>query len=104
MLTTEGLTCWTILKDDSVGVKTGGARLPGEGESSTGESGRTTFRAAGGAFLVPLRMESRGRFGVGVVVTIVGIGGASGTRTLVEGNRLGVLKLVKLGVGGEWLR
>jgi hypothetical protein len=81
-----------------VGVKTRGARLLGEGVSSTGESGLTTVRAAGGPFLVPLRIESRGRFGVGVVVTIVGIGGASGTRTLDEENRFGVLKL---GVGGE---
>jgi hypothetical protein len=45
-----------------------------------------------------LRIESRGRFGVGIVFTIVGIGDASGMRTLDEGNRLGVLKF---GVGGE---
>lgn len=101
MSTTEGLTCWTILKDDSVGVNTGGACLQGERESSTRESGRTILTAAGGAFLVPLRIESRDLFGVGVVVTMVEIGGASGIRTLLEDDRFGVLKL---GGGGEWLR
>lgn len=95
--TTEGLTCCTILNEDSVGVKTTG-RLRGEGVSSTGDRGRTTWRAAGGAFLVPLRIESRGRCGVDVVVTIVGIGGVSGTRILDD--RFGVLKLG----AGEWLR
>lgn len=98
MLTMEALTCWTILKDESVGVKTGGARLLGEGESSTGESGLVTFRAVGGPFLIPLRIESRGWLGVGVVVTIIGTGGVSGIRILED--RFGVLKF---GAEGEWL-
>lgn len=96
ILTTEALTCWTIFNDDSVGVRTGGARLLGDGESSTGDSGRTKFRAAGDPFLFPFKIESRRLLGVGFVVTIVGIGGVSRTSTL--DNRFGVLKL---GFGGE---
>ena len=70
----------------------------GEGESVTGESGRETLRAAGGPFLVPLSIDL-----LGVVVTIVGIGGASTTWVLtVEYRLLEEVGTLKLGVvGGE---
>ncbi len=70
MSTTNGLLCSTILKDVSVGVKTIGARL---GDPFTGESGRATWRAAGGAFLDPLRIESCGR----VIAETAGSGGGA---------------------------
>jgi len=68
---TDALTCVSFLKLDSVGVNTGGDRWF-KGESSTGDKGRATCRAAGGGFLVPLSIVL-----LGVVVIIVGIGGAS---------------------------
>lgn len=48
-----GLDCWNVLKDEFVGVKTGGA-LFGERGLFPAEQGRETSSAAGGPFLVPL--------------------------------------------------
>ena len=71
---TEGLICDNGSKDDSVSVVTAGVRLDGL-ESSSGESGRVTFRAVGGDLLFPFRIESCDL--LGVVLMIHGIGGAS---------------------------
>lgn len=65
MLMTEGLA-WTMEKVVEPGVTIIGAFL---GESLTGERGRATWSAAGGALRVPLRIESRGR------VVVVGTAG-----------------------------
>jgi hypothetical protein len=94
MSTTEALTCSSFLKEYSVGVKTGGAALAGDGESLTGESGRFTLSAVGGAFRVPLSIDL-----LGVVVMIAGIGGAEMTGGL-EYLLLEEVGTLKLGVAG----
>ena len=76
----QGLICWSILKDEFVGVKTGGA-LFGERGGLPTERGRETSRAAGGPFLIPLCIDL-----LGAVVTRPGTGGGpSEGGCLVEG-------------------
>lgn len=99
MSITEALLDWSLVKDDSVGVKTGGAGF-GDDALLTGERGLVTFKAVGGAFLLPFRVDL-----LGVVVIIVGSDGASLTRCfMVEYRLLDKIGTLKLGVeGGEEL-
>jgi len=68
--------------------------MPGELESLTGDNGRVTPSAVGGAFLTPLRLESRDRL-------FVGSGGVSGVVPLMDELRLlnGIGTLKFEGVG-----
>lgn len=92
MLIIDGLVSSSFLKDDSVGVKTGG-RLFGERAPFSTERGRETLRAAGGSFLLPLN----------IVLLDVGVSGAGGGGSCMVGYRLlegeGPFKL---GLGNEW--
>ena len=67
---TEDPICDNGSKDDSVSIVTAGVRLDGL-ESSTGESGRVTFRAVGGDLLFPFRIESCDLPGVVLIHGIV---------------------------------
>lgn len=86
----EGFVVSSILKDDAVGVKTGG--LLGERGPLPAERGRETFRAAGGDFLTPLSIDL-----LGGVVAIEGSGG--GDSSTASWRLLNNAGLGKLGLG-----
>ena len=87
----EGFDCRSFLKEELVGVKTGGA-LFGDRGPLPAERGRVTSRAAGGPFLVPLRMDLLAR-----AVARAGTGGGSsdGCRLIEDAGAL------KAGLGNE---
>lgn len=88
--TTEALICCTSWNEDSVGVKIGTGGF-GDGESFTGDSGRATTIADGGAFLEPFMVGSLLRLGIAVTL------GTFGDFLMVENRLLDELGTLKFG-------